>query len=304
VLDRIRTALEGRSGTVFDVAFSHQQSATDTIAVDAENRPFRTADGRLLFRPGGHGALIGNLDALQGDIIYIKNIDNIPAAHLHEPVLECARLLIGHLVCVQDELFAHRAALDRDDGDVAQVDAARRFAAEVLHEAVSSGADARGALRAIFDRPIRVCGMVRNTGEPGGGPFWVREADGRTTLQIVESAQVDRQRAEQRAVFAAATHFNPVVMACGVRDWRGRPFDLHAFVDPAAVFIAEKSKEGRALKALERPGLWNGAMARWNTIFVEVPEVTFSPVKTVNDLLRPAHQPPHSDADRAAAGER
>jgi hypothetical protein len=197
-------------------------------------------------------------------------------------------VLIGHLVCVQAVIFGHLAALaGAGAADPARVAAARRFLAEDLGLAVSSAGD----LAAVLDRPLRVCGMVRNTGEPGGGPFWVRDADGGCTRQIVESAQVDQRRDDQRAIFAAATHFNPVVMACGVRNWRAQPFDLRAFVDPAAVFITTKSKDGSALKALERPGLWNGGMARWNTIFVEVTEATFTPVKTLNDLLRPAHQP-------------
>jgi hypothetical protein len=167
---------------------------------------------------------------------------------------------------------------------------ARQFAAATLGLTLPENADA-AALTAALDRPLRVCGMVRNTGEPGGGPFWVRAPDGACTAQIVESAQIDAADAAQRAVFAAATHFNPVVLACGLRDWRGEPFDLRRFVDPSAVFIARKSKNGRDLKALERPGLWNGAMAGWHSLFVELPDATFAPVKTVNDLLRPAHQP-------------
>jgi hypothetical protein len=288
LLARAAPHVSAQYGAPLEVEFSHQQPATDTIAVDLENRPFRTGDGRLLFRPGGHGALVNNLDALRADVIYIKNIDNIPPDHLRPPVVDCARLLIGHVVAVQRELFRHRAALDGGRGGAAAATAAAAFLRDVLH--VDAAPGDRRALCALLDRPLRVCGMVRNTGEPGGGPFWVRDGAGRCTLQIVESAQIDRTRPEQRAVFAAATHFNPVVMACAVRDWRGKPFDLHDFVDPSAVFIAEKSKDGRPLKALERPGLWNGGMAHWNTIFVDVPDATFTPVKTVNDLLRPAHQ--------------
>lgn len=300
---RFQIALErarARHGGAVAVELSHQSPSTDTLAADLENRPFRTAEGRLLLRPGGHGALLDNLDRVRGDVIFIKNIDNIPPDHLREPAADCARLLLGHLICVQDELFAHRVALERDGG--AAVQAACRFAAAVLHQSVPADGAAPAALRALLDRPLRVCGMVRNTGEPGGGPFWVRAADGRQTLQIVESAQV-AAAADQQAIFAAATHFNPVVMACGVRDRRGEPFDLQAFVDPAAVFIARKSKDGRPLQALERPGLWNGGMAEWNTIFVEVPDVTFTPVKTVNDLLRPAHQPAAEYRTARTAGD-
>jgi hypothetical protein len=300
LLERVRARYEARCGTRFAVDFSHQKPATDTLAVELDNRPFRAGDGRLLFRPGGHGALIENLNDLQGDVIYIKNIDNIPPDHLRDPVLECARVLSGHLVLLQAQVFEHLAALTTGGAaEPARVAAARRFAGDVLHADVSSAAD----LPALFDRPLRVCGMVRNTGEPGGGPFWVRGADRHCTRQIVESAQVDQRRDDQRALFAAATHFNPVVMACGVRDRHGRPYDLREFVDPSAVFIATKSKDGRALKALERPGLWNGAMAHWNTIFVEVSDATFTPVKTVNDLLRPPHQPPPRAAGAARCGD-
>jgi len=298
-LARVRGRCEARHEVRLEVAFSHQKRATDTIAVDLDNRPFRGADGRVLFRPGGHGALIENLNDLQGDIIFIKNIDNIGPDHTRDDVVGCARLLSGHLARVQQQVFAHLAAVADATPDPGRIDAAQRFASDTLRADVSSPRE----LRALLDRPLRVCGMVRNTGEPGGGPFWVRGSDGSCTQQIVESAQVDQSREDQRAIFAAATHFNPVVMACGVRDWRGRPFDLRAFIDPTAVFIARKSSDGRPLKALERPGLWNGAMGHWNTIFVEVSDATFTPVKTVNDLLRPAHQPlPGAQATRARLG--
>ncbi len=287
LLERVRERYERQGGARFEVGFSHQARATDTLAVDLDNRPLRDANGRLTLRPGGHGALIENLDALRADVVYIKNIDNIAAAHLHPPVLEAARLLVGHLLCVQADVFAHLAALAKPaPADARLIAAAREFVARTFGVNIGSAAE----LTALLDRPLRVCGMVRNTGEPGGGPFWVRGPEGACTKQIVESAQVGRDDAQQ-AIFAAATHFNPVVMACAVRDWRGRPFDLRAFVDPTAVFITTKSKQGSALKALERPGLWNGGMARWNTVFIEVTDATFTPVKTVNDLLRPPHQP-------------
>jgi uncharacterized protein DUF4301 len=288
LFERLRDRYEARYGVRFEVGFSHQKAATDTLAVDLDNRPLRK-DGRLLFRPGGHGALIENLNDLRGDVIYIKNIDNIPPDHRRAEVVDCARMLIGHLVSVQAAVFRYRAALaGAGAADPECVAGARRLAAELFAADAASASD----LAALFDRPLRVCGMVKNTGEPGGGPFWVREAEGGCTRQIVESAQVEQGRDDQRAIFAAATHFNPVVMACGVRNWRGQPFDLRDFVDPSAVFITTKSKDGRALKALERPGLWNGGMARWNTIFVEVTDATFTPVKALNDLLRPAHQAP------------
>lgn len=288
LLERVRVGYERRHEVRYEVGFSTQRRATDTIAVDGDNRPFRSADGQLLFRPGGHGALLDNLAALAGDLVFIKNIDNVQPDEQRGAGLEWMRILLGHAAVLQQAIAAHLRAV-RGSGAEA-VAAARRFAAEGLGLSLPPGADA-AALAAALARPLRVCGVVRNTGEPGGGPFWVRAADGSVSAQIVESAQVDQGDPAQRAAFAAATHFNPVFLACAVRDAEGRPFDLHRFVDPSAVFIARKSKDGRELKALERPGLWNGAMAHWLTVFVEVPEATFTPVKTVNDLLRPAHQP-------------
>jgi hypothetical protein len=287
-LEHVRAAYERRYDVRYEVAFSTQQRATDTIAVEADNRPFRTEDGRLLFRPGGHGALIDNLAALGGDLVFIKNIDNVQTDAQRGPALEWMRLLLGHAAVLQTAIAEHLRALAA--GVAGAGAAARHFAADAL--GVPLAADAGpAAARAALDRPLRVCGVVRNTGEPGGGPFWVRGADGSLSPQIVESAQVDAGDPGQRAVFAAATHFNPVFLATALRDAAGRPFELARFVDAAAVFISRKSKDGRALKALERPGLWNGAMAHWLTVFVEVPEATFTPVKTVHDLLRPAHQP-------------
>jgi Domain of unknown function (DUF4301) len=290
LLEAGRRGCEARGEARLDVGFSHQKRATDTVAVDLDNQPLRGADGGLVLRPGGHGALIENVNELRGDIVFLKTVDNIQPEHRRGTTLDWMRLLTGHLVTLQDALFAHLAALSAAAPSQTQIEAARRFVRATF------GADVIGAgaapLTEALDRPVRVCGMVRNTGEPGGGPFWVRGPDGRTTRQIVESAQVDMDDETQRAVFQASTHFNPVLIACGVRDWRGRCFDLRRFVDESAVFIARKSKDGQELKALERPGLWNGAMAHWHTVFVEVPNDTFTPVKTVNDLLRPEHQPP------------
>lgn len=291
LLARVGPAYERRWGARFAVDFSTQKGSTDTVAVDADNRPFRTADGRLLFRPGGHGALIENLNDLRGDLVFIKNIDNVQPDHLRGAAIEWMRLLLGHLAALQRERDAQLTALATRPASVAARSAAHDFATARLNVALPADA-AAPAIAAALDRPLRVCGVVRNTGEPGGGPFWVRETDGRLTVQIVESAQVDLRQPAQRAAFEAATHFNPVFLACAVRDAMGRPYDLRRFVDPRAVFISRKSKDGRELKALERPGLWNGAMAAWTTLFVEVPNATFTPVKTINDLLRPAHQPP------------
>jgi hypothetical protein len=284
-----RRAAYERDGVRYSVDLSTQQRSTDTLAVDLDNRPFRGGDGQLLLRPGGHGALIENLNDLGGDLAFVKNIDNVQTDGGRPQALEGLRLLIGHLVVLQRELFTHLQALHAAAVSRHAMAAAGDFARGTLSAQIGGETDA-AALIAALDRPLRVCGVVRNSGEPGGGPFWVRGAGDLVGTQIVESAEVDANDSTQREVFAASTHFNPVLLACGLRNWRGQPFDLRQFVDPNAVFIARKSHAGRELKALERPGLWNGAMARWHTLFVEVPDATFTPVKTVNDLLRPAHQ--------------
>jgi len=276
-----------------EVTFSEQAPSTDTVAVDLDDRPLRDADGRLVFRPGGHGALIDNLGALQGDVVFVKNIDNVVPASRRAGVVEHQRLLAGVLLERQARAHEYWHRLHEDSETVEE---ALSFAQNGLHRTppgavATGGTDARRAwLFDVLARPIRVCGMVRNEGEPGGGPFWVRAADGSESLQIVESSQIDHADPVQERHFKASTHFNPVDLVCAVRDPEGRPLDLSRFVDPDTGFIANKSKDGVDLKALERPGLWNGAMAHWNTIFVEVPLTTFNPVKTVFDLLRPAHQ--------------
>jgi len=294
LLDAVRTRYQGATGTEFSVSFSHQDRRTDTLAVDLDNRPLRDANGRLLFRPGGHGALIDNLNDLHGDVVSIKNIDNVAADHLQEITVAWKAILIGHLVATQARIFRYLRLLREETvppGLVAEVVAFARSELCLALDPRLGGPELRQSLVEKLDRPLRVCGVVRNTGEPGGGPFWVRGADGTVTLQIVEQAQVNATDKGQKEIFRAATHFNPVDLVCGLRDLRGRPFDLKRFVDTDAVFIVRKSKDGQPIKVLERPGLWNGAMAHWNTIFVEVPGETFNPVKTVTDLLRPAHQP-------------
>ncbi|GIW42707.1 MAG: hypothetical protein KatS3mg076_3284 [Candidatus Binatia bacterium] len=292
--DRVREAYERRYATRFEVEFSVQKPSTDTIAVDLENRPFRTRDGRLLFRPGGHGALLENLDELGGDLVFLKNIDNVVPDRLQGTVALWKRRLGGYLVELEERRHHHLRRLRTGEVGERELEEAERFAREELlvsglAPGLSPDERCRRLLRKL-DRPLRVCGMVKNTGEPGGGPFWVRGPDGDLSLQIVESAQVDMGSPEQRAIFLSSTHFNPVDMVCALRDERGRPYDLRRFVDESAVFVAEKSHEGRPLKALERPGLWNGSMAGWISVFVEVPLETFAPVKTVNDLLRPEHR--------------
>ena len=247
---------EDKYGVKYEVSFSEQMPSTDTLAANPDGTPFRTADGKLLFRPGGHGALIENLNQQDADIVFIKNIDNVVPDRLKKDTVRYKQILAGVLVKEQQRVF------------------------DLLRNGNLSDEE-----RARLNRPIRVCGVVKNTGEPGGGPFLVREEDGSISKQILESSQI-----EDKSLMATATHFNPVDLVCAIRDYEGKPFDLPKFVDPKTGFISQKSKDGKELLALELPGLWNGAMSRWNTIFVEVPISTFNPVKTVNDLLREQHQ--------------
>ena len=257
----------------FEVGFSVQSPATDVVAADPAGGPFRTDSGELLFRPGGHGALIGNLAALGGDLVLLKNIDNVQPARLRADTLRWKRAIGGLLVELQEAVHGHVRRL-RAGSDPS---AAHAFLTETL--GLTDVPDA--ALLGCLDRPLRVCGVVPNTGHPGGGPFWASNAEGRRTPQIVEAQQLARP-----ALLTKATHFNSVDLACGLRDADGQAFDLRRFVDPDAVMVSRKSHEGRELLAVERPGLWNGAMSGWNTVFVEVPNTTFTPVKTVFDLLR------------------
>jgi hypothetical protein len=290
-LERYRaTAPEDASR--LDVAFSVQDPATDTLAIDGTGEPFRGDDGGMVLRPAGHGALLGNLAGVPTPVAMIKNIDNVAAESYRGPTLEWTRAVVGRLC----QLRASSHALVRrlaDPADAAAVADARRFARDLGLVATAEAAAtlARDALSGLLDRPLRVCGMVPNTGEPGGGPFWVRGRGGAVTRQIVESAQVRAGDPDQAAIFRAATHFNPVFLACALDDARGRRFDLARFVDVDAVIVTRRSAGGRDLIALERPGLWNGGMADWITVFVEVPITVFNPVKTVNDLLRREHQP-------------
>jgi uncharacterized membrane protein len=291
----VRQRYESRYAVHYDIAWSSQKPSTDTVAVDASGNLFRTSDGVLLLRPGGHGALLENLNDLQADVVLIKNIDNVTVERRLAETVLWKKLLVGCLCDVQARVFAHLRELRASPGDDA-VDAACRFVRDELQLDVpaavrkAGGAKLAAHLRTVLDRPIRVSGMVPNTGEPGGGPAWVRDPGGTISVQIVERAQIDRGSETQQRIFDALTHFSPVDFACGVRDVDGRCFDLRKFVDPHAVIFAEKSSEGRFLRALEHPGLWNGGMARWLTLFVEVPITTFNPVKTFLDLLRPAHQ--------------
>ena len=295
-LEYIRARFEQKEVNL-EVTLSQQKSSTDTLAVDMNNQPFRNAEGQLVFRPGGHGALLENLYDVKGDIVFIKNIDNVVPDRLKESTNRYKQALGGFLVSVQKQVFAYVRTLSSKQCDAVDIQSMATFARHSLSLTLPSGlldwplTQQTDYFLKQFHRPIRVCGMVLNAGEPGGGPFWVRQADGSCTPQVVESSQVDPHSAEQQQIFKSSTHFNPVDLVCGVRDFQNQPFDLTQFVDQETGFISQKSFEGRTLKALELPGLWNGAMAHWITLFVEVPLITFNPVKTVYDLLRPEHQP-------------
>lgn len=295
-LDMVKPIYEKKHGVSFYVTFSVQKKSTDTLAVGLDNRPFREKSGRLLFRPAGHGALIENVNDLNGDIVFMKNIDNVASDRFKPETVKWKKILGGYLVKIQNKIFSFMEKLSSGDIDCTSLQQVTDFIREDLllpllpFSEEASLNEKKAVLLERLNRPIRICGMVRNEKEPGGGPFWVKGRAGETSLQIVEKAQIDPDSDEQQTVLAASTHFNPVDLVCGVRDWQGKPFDLRKFVDPDAVLISQKSKDGQDLKALEHPGLWNGAMARWITIFVEVPGITFNPVKTVNDLLREAHQ--------------
>lgn len=295
MLARIRPFYEKMCGVRFKIDFSIQSPGTDTLAVDMENRPFRDKNGHLVFRPGGHGSLLENIDGLNGDILFIRNVDNIAPDRLKPLRIFWKKVLAGYLLAVEKRIFKYLDRLESEAVDHTTMDRALNHACQVLCVDIPKGIfntsieEKRKFLISRLNRPIRVCGMVKRTGEPGGGPFWVRRKDGTFSIQIVETAQIDLSDPDQKNKLDRLTHFNPVDIVASLRDRHGQPFNLAEFVDHEAVFIAEKSMDGREMRALERPGLWNGSMAFWNTFFVEVPIETFSPVKTVNDLLRDAH---------------
>lgn len=284
---------ESRYGVKFDISFSQQKSSTDTVAATPDNEPFRNDDGSLLFRPGGHGALIENLNDIDADIVFIKNIDNVVPDRLKEPTTENKKLIAGLLARLRERTYSYLRALESETLTDELIDEMVAFLQKDLCCELPqdiSRKELPRILREKFNRPLRVCGMVKNVGEPGGGPFRVINNDGTISLQILESSQIDLSNEKSRDFFEKGTHFNPVDLVCCIKDYKGRPFHLPDFVDPATGFISHKSKAGRELKALELPGLWNGAMSNWNTVFVEVPLITFNPVKTVNDLIRNEHQ--------------
>lgn len=285
---------EAKFGIRYNVTFSVQKSSTDTLAANMDNTPFRI-DGKLLFRPGGHGALIQNLNDLSSDVIFIKNIDNVVPDRLKSDTVLWKQVIAGVLICVQKQIFHYLRLLDKGDYTHEDLEDMIRFVRHTLncdYPGLKEMEDAQllQFLRTKLNRPIRVCGVVRNVGEPGGGPFLAYNPDGSVSLQILESSQIDKNNPEYMRMFTEGTHFNPVDLVCAVRDYQGNKFNLTDYVDPATGFISYKSKNGRDLKALELPGLWNGAMSDWSTLMVEVPLSTFNPVKTVNDLLREQHQ--------------
>ena len=279
----------------YNVSFSEQKPSTDTLAADENNEPFRDNDGVLVFRPGGHGALIENLNDLDGDIIFIKNIDNVVPDSLKESTTRYKKIIAGILVNLQKQCFGYLNELENESISKAKLAVISKFCEVRLTNRhpdlqAMSEKELRKYLYTKLNRPIRVCGMVKNVGEPGGGPFLTVNQDGTVSPQILESSQIDMTNPVDKTIMLNSTHFNPVDLVCGVKNYLGRKFDLLEHVDKNTGFISLKSKNGKELKALELPGLWNGAMSDWNTIFVEIPIETFNPVKTVNDLLRPEHQ--------------
>ncbi|NDI99508.1 DUF4301 family protein [Flavobacterium sp. LaA7.5] len=291
-----KEAIEQESGTSIDFSFSYQHKKTDTIAVDMENVPFREDNGAILFRPGGHGALIENLNHLEADIVFVKNIDNVSHNNI-ETISLYKKALAGGLIELQEQIFIYLERIDEGNLTEEEVSEIFIFAKEQLSQHIPADVskftheNKVEYARQLLNRPIRVCGMVKNEGEPGGGPFWVEEEKGKLSLQIVESSQIDMENANQKLIFSQSTHFNPVDLVCGLKNYKGEYFNLNEYIDANTGFIVTKNRLGKDVKSFELPGLWNGAMAGWITVFVEIPLETFSPVKTVNDLLKPAHQP-------------
>ena len=296
IINNIKSKVEDVFDVTIKVSFSYQDKASDTIAVNKRNHPFRDENGKLIFRPAGHGALLQNLNVLEADLVFIKNIDNVIQDQT-AIIAKYKKALAGILLALQDQLFYYLECIDTMQLKEDKIAEMVRFAEQQLYYRFSEDFpkytldNKTDYLKSIFNRPIRVCGMVKNEGEPGGGPFWVRDAKGMVSLQIVESSQIDPNNYQQMMLLKKATHFNPVDVVCGIKNYKNEKFDLNLFVDKNTGFIVEKHKHGKTFKAYELPGLWNGAMAKWITVFVQVPIITFNPVKTVNDLLKPAHQP-------------
>ncbi|MGS2738010.1 DUF4301 family protein [Sinomicrobium sp. M5D2P17] len=294
--NNIESYVEEKSGTRFNISFSYQKGSTDTIAVTPEDKIFRNGDDSLLFRPSGHGALVENLNEQDADIIFVKNIDNVVVYRYKHEMADYKKLLAGILLEYRNTIFSYAKLLDEEAVTETQITEIKNFLQDKVNTPITPDFHKYtlyyqvAYLKEKLNRPIRVCGMVKNEGDPGGGPFWVKDENGNISLQIIETAQIDKNNKKQIKILNTATHFNPVDIVCGIKNYKGIKYDLLNFVDPKQAFITSKTKEGKKLKALERPGLWNGGMAYWNTIFIEIPLITFNPVKTVNDLLKPAHQ--------------
>jgi len=281
---------EKRYGVKYKISFTEQKPYTDTIAVDLQNRPYRQKDGSLLFRPGGHGALLENLNELHDDVVFIKNIDNVVREEQLADTIYWKKILCGKLLQLRAYIYNMLTQLEQHDSPIKVKEAAlflQKYFSITLPQTKEE--EYASTIRSLLDRPLRVCGVVKNSGEPGGGPFIVQDESGMTSLQILETAQLNLEAPDGAALLAASTHFNPVDIVCSYKDYKGSAYPLRLFSDPATRFISQKSKDGEAIKVLELPGLWNGAMSRWNTHFVEVPSHTFNPVTTVTDLLRPTH---------------
>ena len=289
---QVKEKYEQRFGCKYHVTFTNQQPSTDIVAVDMENKPFTKDDGSLLFRPGGHGALLANLNDIDADVLVIKNIDNVVKESLLDETIRWKKILVGMAIELQAKVFGYLKQLD-EQGDAVSAELIAEIKEfmekEFCVSVPQTGAELVKVLREKLDRPVRICGMVKNEGEPGGGPYVILGEDGTTSLQILEAAQIDKNNAKAMEAMKGATHFNPVDLVCAVKNYKGEKYDLSKHTDPKTGFISEKSFQGRALKAQELPGLWNGAMSDWNTQFVETPLITFNPVKTVLDLLREQH---------------
>ncbi len=291
LLESVKEKFESQFNAKYEVEFTTQSPATDTVAVNSDNSPFRNEQGELFFRPGGHGALLTNLNAIDSDIIVVKNIDNVVHESLIEQTVLWKKVLMGQLVSLQDKVFAYLSALEAGEATPELTSEIITFLDNEFSIAIPQlpQSELVALLKAKLNRPIRVCGMVKNEGEPGGGPYIIKEQDGTTSLQILEEAQIEKSNSDALLAMKQATHFNPVDVVCAVRDSKGIKFDLAKYTDPATGFISAKSQKGTPIKIQELPGLWNGSMSNWNTQFIEVPVITFNPVKSVNDLLRPTH---------------
>ncbi|MEL6809953.1 MAG: DUF4301 family protein [Bacteroidota bacterium] len=284
----IKSRVSRKTKKTFHISYSFQKRETDTLAVTEDNQPFRNAQDELIFRPSGHGALLENLNEVNADLVFIKNIDNVAAQEYVEDIAYYKKVLAGKLLQLQNKIFGYLKEMEGEVSLEKMKEVQTFIWNEMDQKEIPGGVN---ATKAFLNRPLRVCGVVKNTGAPGGGPFWVKDMEGNISLQIVEKSQIDHENDHQRAIINEATHFNPVDLVCGLRDYKGNKFDLREFCDPNSGFISNKSENGKPIKALELPGLWNGAMAHWNTVFVEVPLITFNPVKTVNDLLKKEHRP-------------